>query len=266
MGWRMLGVQAQRRVGSGFERILQGGVLVLLVAGSTGCASIIEHQRNVAEQRNTTSLERKLWESESFLRYHPDIKHRKLGFWYQQQGDVAASLAAFEQAARHADKPSQAVLAEAYFSGDQVPRDRPRAYAWMDLAAERGYPLFVSKREAYWAAMNEAERQQALELGAQLYAEFGDEAAKPRMERALRIGRMGMTGSRVASPANLQVLVPMDGTWVSLPGTIYYSNHFWRPREYFEWFDSLHAAPPHGVVEVGPIAPQSPAAGARPPG
>jgi hypothetical protein len=262
----MTGMRAPLRWGSSLNRTLRGGLLVALAIGGLGCASIAEHQRNVAERSNTSLLERKVWESEAFLRHHPDIKHRKLGFWYQQQGDQERSLRAFQEAARHADKASQAILAEWYFEGKLVAKDLPRAYAFMDLAAERGYPLFTVKREAYWAALDAAQREQALTIGAQLYAEFGDQVAKPRMERSLRIGRMGMTGSRVASPASLQVLVPTGGAWVSLPGTIYYRNHFWRPREYFEWFDALHAAPPHGVVEVGPMAPEVPAAAARSPG
>lgn len=246
--------------------VLARGALVLALLALSGCASIVEHQRRVAEGRNTTQLERKVWESEAFLRHHPDIKHRKLGFWYQQQGDQARSLAAFEEAARHADKAAQAIIAEWHFEGTQLARDLPRAYAWMDLAAERGYPVFLAKREQYWSALDLAQRDEALVIGRQLYAEFGDAVAKPRMERALRIGRMGMTGSRVASPSALTVLLPVDGSWLAVPGSIYYRNEFWRPREYFEWFDDLHRDPPHGVVEVGPVQSGARADDRRPPG
>lgn len=262
----MVGEQVPQSVGESLGRGLRGGLLCVLALASVGCASIAEHQRTVAEGRNTTQLERKLWESEAFLRHHPDVKHRKLGFWYQQQGDQARSLAAFEEAARHADKAAQAIIAEWYFEGIQQPRDLPRAYAFMDLAAERGYPVFLAKREQYWSALDPDQRKQALAIGEQLYAEFGDAVAKPRMERALRLGRMGMTGSRVASPSALTVLLPLDGNWQAVPGSVYYRNAFWRPREYFEWVDALHLDPPHGVVEVGPMQPASGAAASPPPG
>lgn len=257
---------AGERAGRHYRLAARAGMLVLLVVGGSGCASIIEHQRNVAEKRNTTSMERRLWESEAFLRHHPDIRQRKLGFWYQQQGDAERSRLAFEEAARHADKPSQAILAEWYFEGGQLPRDRARAYAWMDLAAERGYPLFVAKREHYWAALDADERQRALEIGRDLYVEYGDSVAKVRMERLLRRGLSSMTGSRVGFVGALEVLLPIDGVLVSMPGSLYYRDEFWRPQQYFEWFDALHAEPPHGVVEVGPFSPEAAAADDRSPG
>lgn len=262
----MAGKRTRQGWGAGFRPMLRGGLLAALALTSVGCASIAEHQRNVAEQRNTSLLERKIWETDAFLRHHPDIKHRKLGFWYQQQGDQARSLSAFEEAARHADKPSQAILAEWYFEGRTVAQDLPRAYAFMDLAAERGYPLYLAKREQYWAALDQAGREQALAIGAELYAEYGDDVAKPRMARALRFGRMGATGSRLGAAGMLEVLVPVDGMLVSLPGDVYYRPHFWREDRYFEWFDTMHRDPPRGEVEVGPIAPKATQAAARSPG
>lgn len=246
--------------------LLRAAGLLSMIAASVGCAAIAQHQRNVSEQRNTSLLERKVWEVEGFLRFHPDIKYRKLGFWYQQQGDQARSLAAFEEAARHADKASQAILAEWYFEGRLVDQDRARAYAFMDLAAERAYPLYLAKREQYWAALDAAEREQALAIGQALYAEYGDAVAKPRMEHVLRFGRMGMTGSRIGSPAFLEVLLPIDGVLVSMPGDLYYRKHFWRASEYFDWFDTLHRAAPEGRVDIGPMQPGADAAGSLPPG
>lgn len=245
---------------------LRALALLSLIVGSLGCASIAEHQRNVASKSNTTRLERMVWEHEGFLRHHPDIKYRKLGFWYQDQGDIERSLDAFRTASRYADKASQAVLAEAHFQGRGVPRDLPRAYAFMDLAAERAYPLYLAKRERYWAAMDLDQRQQALRIGRELYDEYGDAVAKPRIARVLSYGRRQTTGSRLAAPPFLQVLLPIDGLLVSVPGNVYYRKHFWQAEQYFDWFDGLHREPPTGNVEVGPMRPEQETADAQSPG
>src|SRR5687768_7671599 len=95
--------------------------------------------------------------SHSFLDAHPDIKFRNRGFAAQERGDLAAAHEAFERAARFADKPSQAVIAEMLWKGEGVAQDRAKAYAWMDLAAERGYRAMLVQREEYWKALTPAE-------------------------------------------------------------------------------------------------------------
>jgi TPR repeat protein len=129
--------------------------LCLLAMLVSGCAAIATHQRDAADGRENSGIERRLWETHAFLRHHPDIRFRKLGFWHAERTEYPLAVRAFEEAARYADKPSQAVLAEWYFDGRHLPADRVRAYAWMDLAAERGYPLYLAKRErprSFWVA------------------------------------------------------------------------------------------------------------------
>lgn len=77
------------------------------------------------------------------------------------------------------------MVAEIYWEGQGVKADRPRAYAWMDLAAERQFVAFVAKREKYWAQLNNEEREEALSIGAQLYAEYGDDVALPRLDKRI---------------------------------------------------------------------------------
>ncbi len=60
----------------------------------------------------------------------------------------------FLRAARYADKPSQAMIAQMLWNGDGVPVDRVMAYVWADLAAERGYPAFIATREKFWSELN----------------------------------------------------------------------------------------------------------------
>jgi uncharacterized protein len=225
-----------------------------------GCAAVREHQQAVASGRADAALARKAWESPGFLAHHPDIRERKRGFWLDEQGRHAEAAAAFRAAARHADKPAQAMLAEYHLAGRGVVQDPAAAYAWMDLAAERGYPLFLARRERQWQALDPAQRARALRLGRALYAEYGDAVAQPRMAAALQRGRAAMTGSRVGAAGRLTVYLPGDAGWVGIPGTVYYADRYWRSVDYFAWIDAVHGRWPEGAVEVGPLGPAEPPA------
>lgn len=198
-----------------------------------------------------TLKDRVIWEHNGFLSFHPDVKYRKLGLHALEQGDMERAVSNFRQASRFADKPSQAMLAEMYWDGDGVAQDRARAYAWMDLAAERGYTLFVAKRERYWAALDPGEREQALRIGQALYAEDADSEAMPRMTRKLQTLRHHMTGSRVGmvGPMRIHLFTDVGSTWVD--GSSYYRKNFWEPERYFEWTDSIWQPMPRGNVRVG---------------
>jgi hypothetical protein len=189
-----------------------------------------------------------------FLRYHPDIKHRLEGLAKLEDGQPIEALAEFRSAARFGDKVSQAMVAELLWSGAAETVDRAAAYAWMDLAAERGYQVFVAKRERYWTALDAAERKRALQVGQQVYAEYGDDVAKPRLETVLKRGRWAMTGSRVGFKGALEIQVPgPGGQWVSISGEEFYDDKLWKPEQYFAWQDRTWGGPPVGTVTVGEI-------------
>jgi hypothetical protein len=193
-----------------------------------------------------------------FLRYHPDIKHRMEGLARLEEGQSAEALAEFRRAAKFGDKVSQAMVAELLWSGAVEASDRAAAYAWMDLAAERGYEVFVAKRERYWAALDADARERALQVGQQVYAEYGDEAAKPRLETVLKRGRWAMTGSRVGFKGALEIQVPgPGGQWVSISGEEFYDDKLWKPDQYFAWQDRTWGGPPVGTVTVGEIDAES---------
>ena len=132
--------------------------------------------------------ELKTLNSEAFLNAHPDMKYRLEGWIAFEDGRLEDALAHFDHASRYGDKLSQAMLAEMHWEGRGVPRDRALAYAWADLAAERGYPRLVVLRERYWEGLDEGGQARAIEAGQALYAEYGDEVAQPRMARHLRGG------------------------------------------------------------------------------
>ncbi len=152
-------------------------------------------------------------DSPGFLAHHPDIRNQQEGLARLQRGRNSAAMESFLRAARHADKLSQAMIARMYWQGVGVRADQASAYAWMDLAAERGYPPLLAEREAMWAALDADQQGRAIEIGQALYAEYGDEVARPRMDQALRAGlRRSLTGSRTGWSAGVRQLEPnMDG-------------------------------------------------------
>lgn len=106
--------------------------------------------------------------TEGFLQAHPDIRWRREGLhaFHHKRYDEAHAM--FLRAAHYADKASMAMLAEMYWKGLGVVRDRPIGYAWMDLAAERMYPNFTILRERYWAWQDQvwnAPRQEKVDVG-----------------------------------------------------------------------------------------------------
>lgn len=214
-----------------------------------------------------------LWDSEHFRKAHPDLQHRLRGQAHYEDGEFEQALAEFTEAASFGDKLSQAMLAELYWEGQGVRVDRSLAYAWMDLAAERGFVAFVAKRERFWQALDAAERVRALELGATLYANHGDEVALPRMQDKLRKGlagslaaRPGMGGGRgsVILPGNggsVGVTAGMPGAAPFVAGGVqmefgaYYAREFWRLDQYVAWHDQHLDLARRGMVEVGPLKP-----------
>lgn len=202
-------------------------------------------------------------DSEGYLLAHPDQRYRLLGNDARRNGRLDEARDYFRRAARYADKLSQGALAEMYWNGEGVARNRPLAYAWMDLAAERGSRLLLAHRERYWAQLTPAERSQAVREGELLYAEYGDRAAKPRLERKLSTARRRVTGSRAGWVGNLAICIePAHGSCVvTVTGEQYYADRYWIPRKYWEWQDRIILTPQRpGDVRVGPVeAARSPA-------
>ena len=192
--------------------------------------------------------------SEGFLAAHPDIRWRGEGMLALEAGNLELAAGYFQRAARFGDKPSQAMYADMLWRGEGVAQDRPRAYAWMDLAAERMYKPFLAKRELYWNQLDKAQQDAALEIGRAIYAEYGDDVAKPRLETLLRREGRNIAGSRTGSVGALQIRIPgPGGIWHTVSGEEYYARRFWEPAEYWAWTDQTWKDPPSGRVDVRPI-------------
>jgi hypothetical protein len=94
----------------------------------------------------------------------------------------------FKEAAAWASKPAQYVLGIMALNGDHQPMDRPLAYAWFTLAAERNTPRFVQPRDQLKATLKPDERQRADAYLADMRRTYADAVAAPRAETRYRDG------------------------------------------------------------------------------
>ena len=214
-----------------------------------------------------------------FAQSHPDLRYRLSAIGNIDEGRTVEAWRDLQHAARFGDKASQAMIAEALWLGSLGQgKDRALAYAWMDLAAERGHSMLVAKREIYWQGLSAAERERALSQGEQVYAEFGDAVALPRLSQRLDNGRRQQTGSRLGSKTGAHVYLadsskielnilhrlsnsrvrplPMQGgKRVDL-----WNDKFWKLNSYLEWkaveLDSALSGRSGGVVKVMPLRTQ----------
>ncbi|MEO6801025.1 MAG: hypothetical protein ABI178_13900 [Rhodanobacter sp.] len=203
---------------------------------------------------------------------HPDLLYRDLGVRAYQAGDKQRAVELLLKAASYADKPAQAMLATMYWEGDGIPKDHPRGYAWMDLAADRGYQDLLIQREHYWAKLSPSERQRAVSEGRQIYAKYKDEVGLRKLDQVLQRAADQATGSRTGFGGNnLTVrlrggatgpsIAPLQGTGPTVLGGTpvrgidYYSPMLWSAAPYAKLKDRVweYARREMGTVEVGPL-------------
>jgi len=193
--------------------------------------------------------------SEAFQRGHPDVRWRNLGIAKYQQKRYAEAVNRFRDAARYGDKPAQAMLAMMLWNGDGIEADRIQACAWIDVAAERGYKSFVATRDKFWAALNEEERVRALDLSKKLYAKYGDESAKKRLNLEMTREKIGLVGSHLGRPKGAIIYLPgPNGGLRAISDTVFYDPRYWSPEKYWSWQDHFWNLP-RGQVDVGPVQP-----------
>lgn len=192
----------------------------------------------------------KVMSSEAFLSAHPDMKYRSEGWKAYTEADFDLARTHFLKAASYGDKPSQGMLAEMAWKGQGQPIDRATAYAWADIAAERGYRHFVAQRESYWHRLSEQEQAHAIELGQALLEKYRDDVAQPRLTKHLRRARSGMISGRPRRDVTVVVPGP-DGLPMRIRGHDFYAEKFWQPAAYQAWVDAVWTDPPKQNVDVG---------------
>lgn len=195
-------------------------------------------------------------DSSTFLEAHPDMRWRKLAIDAHKAGRDEQAREYFQRAALYADKLSQSAYAEMLWKGEGGAQDRPLAYAWMDLAAQRGSQALLMRREYYWSLLDEAERKRAQEVGQAVYSRYGDKVSKPRQEREMRAGANKATGSRIGAAGAGRVCLGIDRGAFSETGSdrgsklggacgrpisadAYYARRLWEPAQYWAWQDQV---------------------------
>ncbi|HBK45961.1 MAG TPA: hypothetical protein DDZ67_05895 [Xanthomonadaceae bacterium] len=208
-------------------------------------------------QTAMSRLDVEVADSTSMRESHPDQHYRKLGADAYKAGRTEEARRYYQMAARYADKLSQAALAEMCWNGEGGDADHALAYVWMDMAAERGLPLFVAKREHYWKQLDEDERRHSVQVGRKLYAKYGDPSAKPRLERVLRVQRNQVAGSRLGFIGTSETYLPgTNGGYSRVASASFYQDRFWKPDAYWKAQDELMGR--QGQVQIGAVENTSP--------
>lgn len=178
--------------------------------------------------------------AEAMARYgHPNEMWRYRALRALKLEQPQRALEDFRRAARYGDKFSQHALSLMHWHGAGTTMDRAQAYVWADLAAERGYRDLLLLREKMWMELDARQRARALLLGEEMYAQYGDEVAKPRMEWAMRRALATATGSRLGFEKDrIRFLTgqrsPLSATdGLGLSGRGYYADERWKPDVYW---------------------------------
>ena len=193
--------------------------------------------------------------SESFLNAHPDLKYRSVGMENYAKGRYREALHYFRLGAYYADKPSQGMVAQMLWQGEGTAVDRPAAYAWMDLAAERRYKELLIARERYWAQLTPEQREAAIAKGQAIYRKYGDEVAQRRLKNVLERKRRYVTG--FVGFLDIYANGP-NGMPVRISGDEYYQDRFWKLDDYLEWQSTTWQALPTGTATMGELVPVRP--------
>ena len=164
---------------------------------------------------------------------HPNEMWRVRALMAVKRGDLPGAVDRLRLAARYADKLSQHSLSLMYWHGVGVEIDHAKAYVWSELAAERGYPRLEQARNAMWLALDDADRERAASLRAQWVAEYGDEVAKPRAERAMTMALNEVTGSRIGASRGWVQFASVNGRPVPTAED-YFAEYRWNPETYWE--------------------------------
>ena len=223
-------------------------VATLAVLGMTCCHIAGASSRTSPATAGVHQAPPEIVESDTFRNGHPDMRWRQDGLRALERGDERRAFGLFQRAARYADKPSQAMVAEMLWNGRGTLRDRPLAYAWMDLAAERMQPDLLARRELYWSRLGADERAKALELGRAVYADYADDVAKPRQAREMARVLNEMTGSRVGWSGFMKSTPYRDHKgFEQIDSTVFFADRYWDQAEYWQWQDDVLRA-----VDDGP--------------
>lgn len=255
-------------------------VFTLLVTSLFGAllASSALAQTPDAQTRMQERINDGLVTIQGYQRFHPDERWLQYGMNALAKGRSESARAYLLRSARYASKPAQAMYAQLLWEGEGGASDRALAYVWMDMAAERGYPSLVDARERYWQGLDAHERERALAMGPDVFDQYADAVAKPRLEREMRRGLNSKTGSRTGfNTHHVRVFNDLGGlssvAGVSITNASgasgaastaanseilhFWDQRFWQPDQYWQLQAQRFERFARGTVKVGPLQPQT---------
>lgn len=209
---------------------------------------------------------------------HSDLFGQFAGLRNLFDGKYKDAMKFFKIGARYADKLSQLSIGMLYLHGRGVSKDPAVACAWITLAAERGYPSYVSARDQVCSELTPTQHEQAAVALNMLRPEYGDKVAKQRMKLELTMDRTSLTGSRLGHDSGVTLMgtdpnpivnasrctgytLNLGGVEIPRNGCGRYDPELFDPKKYFaardaQWFGTVTVGE---LREVHPPLPEAPA-------
>ena len=175
--------------------------------------------------------------------------------WYRRAyaaGQYGSAMAKYKAAARWADKFAQYNIGVMYLRAEGVEFDPVKAWAWLELAAERDYPQLVEAADdSTISSMRRSETRPGTWNAS--WPRYGE---KP--ESSLPPGKCarttpGATGSRAGGGAFLSYLTIIDGSGQTRRGDEYYAAEKWDFERIIEYETRVMFAIANGNVELGEL-------------
>ncbi|MGY6586656.1 MAG: SEL1-like repeat protein [Wenzhouxiangella sp.] len=160
----------------------------------------------------------------SYAEHTPSYRTMNEATRFYNNGDYLSARARFRSAARWADKTAQFNLAVTYYKGQGTESDVAKAWAWFQLAAERGYPMMVDMADMLDGMINDDLRRRGQAILDELKPIYGDEVAVERTAAHMRRERRRATGSRVGATGFVRVV---DSQGFSRDGRDFFRREAW---------------------------------------
>jgi TPR repeat protein len=161
-----------------------------------------------------------------------------------ERAEYSEAYRTYRQSARWGNKLSQFNIGTMYYNGIGVSRDAARAWAWIELSAERGYPQLVNAADEIWRELDEQGRERARRvLTSELQPQYADAVALPRTQRYVNRRYRAATGSRLGggAPSNPLLIQPRDDH--TTIGDVFYDPNAWHLERWLEqeaaWFERM---------------------------
>ena len=187
----------------------------------------------------------------NYNEHTPSFHTTNRGMRAYQRGDHASAFSDFKLSAVGADKFAQYNIGIMYLLGEGTDYDPTRAWAWIELSAERGYPQLVDVADKLWDLLSEPEQQQAMRIyQRELLPKYGDDIAIEKTASRMRREFRSTTGSRVGSSALVPIRI-IDNRGNIRQGDEYYSRDKWNFEQIVAYETQIAFDLLRGRVELG---------------